>query len=224
MSRILTTIKQEKGEVNYVAGKVTFVREGQDGRVVNIGMSLNVYDPETKTSSKKYITLNAWNNDDAEKAQLADRVRKAKVDTGSYILVKCGTLIDDGEANNGTPRVKASVFDFQYNWFGAVETDEGQKRSIIVGSVRSIRDSGDYFKVGVPVETNRGGKKETKWYNITFSNGKSSMADTARKILKQGSAIAVLGSELTVKTGENGSEFNDFYGNILDVKYEDATS
>lgn len=220
MGRILVTTTNEKGDVSYVAGKVTFVREGQEGKVVNIGMTLNVYNPETRTSEKKYGNFAAWNNDDPEKPQLADRVRKAKVDAGSYILIRCGNIFERGTANDGTVQLDAKLFDFQYNAFAEIVTNDGRKQSVIIGTVRNVRDDGgDYFRIGIPVDTMSGGKKETTWYNITFANGKATMADNARKILKNGSTVAILGSELS-KRENNGAVYNDFFGNVFDVKYE----
>jgi hypothetical protein len=223
MGRILATIKQENGDINYVAGKVTYISERDDGKVVNISMSLNCYDPETKTKEKKYISLAAWNNDDAGKSQMADRVRKAKVVAGSYILARCGTFTEDsrGPASDGTPRVNANLFDFQYNWFGEI-TDGEKKKSLIIGTVRTIKDNGKFFSVGIPVDKTVEKKKKTTWYNVSFADTeKSQMATVAKKILKQGSVIAVCGSTLTTKEGNNGNSFNDFYGNQLDMKYDD---
>jgi hypothetical protein len=222
MGRILFTRKNEKGDINYIAGKVSFVRDGQDGKVVNIGITINEYDTATKVRVRKYVSLAGWNDDDLNKAQMADRLRKAKVATGSYILARCGTLTEDEPAKDGTPRLNSVLFDFQYNAFQAFEDNNGNKRSIIIGTVRKIKDSNnEYFEVGIPVETTKDGKKETKWYNISFRNTeKSAMADTARKIIKVGSAIAVYGSEVTTKAGKNGNEFNDMYGYVIDVKYD----
>jgi hypothetical protein len=222
MGRILLTTTNEKGSISYVAGKVSFIREGQEGRVVNIGMTLNVYNTETRTGDKKYINFAAWNNDDASKPQLADRVRKAKVDAGSYILIRCGNISEGNPATDGTPQLDAKLFDFQYNAFYAVETDDGRKQSIIIGTVRSVKDDGgDHFRVGIPVDAMSNGKKETTWYNVTFANGRSKNADSARKILKQGSSLAILGSEMN-KHEYNGNMYNDLFGNIFDIKYTES--
>ena len=116
--------------------------------------------------------------------KMADRIEKAKVDTGKWLSVL--VLMDEGSSN-------ASGLDFKYK--GLWTFDQGKdeagndkpKLNVAVGySARPTRVSNDLFRVSMAEEIyNRDTKKEeTRWYSIAFfDDDKSLMAKTAEKLL-----------------------------------------
>ena len=213
MGKVLFTKKNENGDINYVAGRVSFIQEGtgsMEGQVVNVGMTLTVYNRETKTSEKKYLSVGFFNND---RAKMADRVRNAKVHAGSFVLVTCGTFRDTEPAKDGTPRMTAIGMGFDYSTQRTISNAEGQEYNLIVGTARRIIDDPDNKRVNITVPTtvfNRDTREnETKWFGVTCANTeKSNIYDRAKAAIVDGSAVAFLTSRVRV-TEKDGKVYND---------------
>lgn len=214
MGKLMFKRNTEKGDVNYVAGTITFIREGVgevEGKVVNIGMTVNIYDYEKKESQKKYLTVSFWNNDDPTKPQMADRVKKANLHTKQFVLLRCGGFREDTAANDGTPRLACLGFDFQFNDF--VELSD--KYDLIVGTARNCSRNEDRYRISVPVDKRLKDEKEakTRWYSVTFfNNEKRAAADNAENILVQGIPCCVLCNKLKENTDGTGKIYRDLVG------------
>jgi len=216
MGKIMYTTKNEKGDINYVAAAVSFVSDGlgdAKDRVVNIGTSVDVYDPENKTRQKKYLNVGFWNNDDTSKAQLADRVHKAKVSPGSFLLLRTGTFRDAEPAGDGTPRMNASGFDFQYNSQVEIPVEGKAPVNIICGTARrtQLRDDGT-FVANVPIDSKVDGNKVTTWYSISFKDkGKNNLGTRASKTIRDGVPVCILAGKITDNDGTNGMVYHNAY-------------
>ena len=220
--KMITNATKSGGEINLITGVVTFMRDGeyQGKKVVNIGITLETYNPDTRENDKSYLNISAWNNDDVKK-QFADRVTNAKVAVGSFLSFLTGPIQDDDKSNavatDGVPRYKANLLDFQYNrrWvFG----EGSEERNIVIGTVRRVTDKEDSFSVSIPV--NNAIKKadntyETAWYNVAFKNTeKATMADRARNVLAVETPCAILCGKLYTNE-ENGKDV--YYLNGFDI-------
>ena len=206
MGKVLFTRKNADADINYVAGRVSYVREGtgaMEGKVVNIGMTITVYNRETKENEKKYLSVGFFNSD---QSALADMVKNAKVRAGSFILMTVGTLRDQGTANDGTPRVSAYGFSFDYSC--AREIKSGDKTyMLIAGSARNIQDdeSRSQIRFSIPASVyDRAEKKNTTvWYGVTAQNSeRRNLYNYAKSLIVDGSAVALLCS--AVRETEKG--------------------
>lgn len=215
MGKIIYTQKNEKGDIHFVAGQVSYVQDGMGelkDRVVNIGLTLDVYNREKKENEKKYLSVAFWNNDDPSKAQLADRVRKAKLGAGSFIYLRVGTMKDMEPASDGTPRLACSGFDFQYNGQYEISVPDKDPYNVICGTCRRTQESGDYYQVNIPVERRSGGEKTTTWYSVSFKDSEKSKVGTrAKKVLKDGTPVCILTGVITDKEGNNGAVYHNAY-------------
>lgn len=204
MGKILYTNKRESGDVNYIAGTVTYVNEGfgdMEGKVTNCGMTISVWDPEKKESVKKYLSISFFNN---ETRKLRDWFVAAKITTGDFILVTTGTIKDLGTAKDGTPRIGASGFAFTRSGITPIEKD-GKKYHVIIGTARRIRDVAEkaILNVNVPVSVyNKAEEKRTDvWYGVSFSDTDSRKMYKAAKDLSEGVPFAALCGDIK----ENGN-------------------
>lgn len=185
MGRIMYTKKDERGELNYLSGVITFVREGADGKVLNIGMMLDGKDPAS-------VSIACWNG---EKTKLADRARAAKLAPGSFITVLVGELKDAGKNEKGMQRFNANAFRFWYN--GAISIEDGDKTfTLVCGRAVSPREGDGLYSVQVPISvwnTEMGGQ-ETDWVGVTFWNSEkvTDFADKAKERVTRGTAFAAL--------------------------------
>jgi len=209
MGKILVCQETERGEKNYVAGVVTYVQEGLEGRVMNFGISVSIWNAELQDSIKWYLNFGAWNNENPEKPQMADRVRNAGIEVGTLLCVTCGGLIEDDIADDGTPRYKASVWNFKKNGRVSIPAEtQDQERNIIIGTIAKTLSNGDYYTVSIPVYTPRGEETITTWYNISFKNNEERFAaDQAREVLVKGTDCAILCGRVKKNNG-----FNDLWG------------
>lgn len=205
MGKILFTNKKENGDVNYIAGTVTFVNEGygeMEGKVVNCGMTLSVWDPEKKESQKKYLSISFFNK---ENRPLRDRFVSAKVGAGDFIMVTCGTIKDLTPAKDGTPRIAATGFAFSRSGITTVESGD-KKYNLVIGTARRIRDVEDksILNVNVPVSIydKADSTRKDVWYSIAFaSNDSRKLYKPAKDAITEGTPIAVLCGEVR----ENGN-------------------
>lgn len=204
MGKILFTNKKENGDVNYIAGIVTFVNEGygeMEGKVVNCGMTLSVWDPEKKESQKKYLSISFFNN---ENRPLRDRFVNAKVGAGDFILVTTGTIKELTPAKDGTPRIAATGFAFSKSGITYVEAGD-KKYNVVIGTARRLRDVPEksILNVNVPVSVFDKTDKSRKdvWYSISFADNDSRKLYKPAKAITEGTPIACLCGEVR----ENGN-------------------
>lgn len=191
MSKILFTEHRENGDVNYIGGKVTYVSPGSgsaEGKVINVGMALDVYNKEQQEVERNYLNIAFWNGD---KRNLADAVTKAKVKPGDFLIVVTGGIRDAGETKNGT--LKKSTNGFGFNFSKKLDINNSHE-AIVHGNVRNIysKDNAAYVTVAV-----FGPKKSEVLYSITFpeKDGAGNMRHLntrAEKLLKKGSSVCIL--------------------------------
>ena len=199
MAKIIKTNINEKGDVNFIGGYINFLREGAENNVVNIGLTLDVYNKETKTSEKKFLGVAFWD-------EKADRIRKAGVREGEFMLITTGTMKDDGEAKDGTPRLKASGFDFQRQQMKEF-TDDGV--CVLAGFVRKLKAEADRISFSIPIDKKLSdGTKETSWYSVTAKDTEKTkiFSRLAKMGITDGSPVVLL----TSKVQENGKFKNVF--------------
>lgn len=164
MGSILYTRTGEKGSINYFSGTVSSVREpsGKKPFVVNIRMAL--MNPKTKKTEYKTVSMNAWNN---EKANRADRFSHMKIRKGSFVYGVCGDLRENKTDKN--TYINATLFALGYA--GRMDIEDGDKKYILLsGRVGNIRESedGTSASFGLAVDTYDREEKEntTQWYNV----------------------------------------------------------
>ena len=199
MARIIYRKKDNSGrEVNYIAGQVAFVNESRgeyEGMVVNLSFSLETYNNETKQTQKSYLSVAFWNS---EHGNLADNVRKGKLHSGSFCIVKCGELREAAPTASGVPRYDATGFQYTYSFFNLGE------ETLLCGVARQVNTPDkDTFRFAIPVR-NRDG--DTVWHSVTF---KDKLAHRAGKAgVKLGTPICVLAGPVK-KTEKDGKTYHD---------------
>lgn len=226
MAKLVYTEKASDGHnVHYIAGNVSFVNFGTgeyEGKVVNVGMTLDTFNPKTREREKKLLTVSFWNSG---KHKLADRIRSAKVRAGVFLLIKCGELRDAGVNGDGVQKLNAYGFRFKYNEIVHL----GDDLTLICGTIRRTNKSefhwmemnGDRLIVSVPIKTKTG---ETEWYSIHFING--DVNEKTRKIaeraarygLSDGMDICALCGPVDVVEGGN-TTFRNLYAYDFSVGY-----
>ena len=194
-----------------IVGEVTKVSEGKgaaEGKVVSLTINRKELNKEAKEEVIIPTTVSFWNNDDSSKPQMADRIRKAKVSEGSYLMVSC--IIDESDTK------KARGYQFWYSGIGSVKTEEEpdeKKVNVITGYIASVRENGRVFNVSIPVKVY--GEEESRFYQIAFWNNedesKPQMADRAKKILNKGDRVAIVCSEIK-ETEYNGKTYYNLTG------------
>lgn len=185
MSKILFTEHRENGDVNYIAGKVTYVSPGTGtakGNVTNIGVTLDVYNKERQETEQEYLNIAFWNGN---KRNLADAVTKAKVKSGDFLVFITGEIRDSGERKNGIAKKTANGFGF--NFSKKLEVNNGRE-TIIHGKVVNIFKK-DNEKSYVTVAVS-GPDKTGEEFSIMFGNIHN--LNKRISILKKGSNVSVL--------------------------------
>ena len=228
MGKIIYTKSDEKGELNLVVGNVSSIREGNSGQLY-ISITVNEWDREKQESQKKYLAISAWDNTEKGGKNMVDRVRKAKLAAGSFASFLTGAIDSESNAEDGTPRIRASLIDFRYNhrWnFGEGDAE----RNIVIGTVTRTHDfDEDSFNVTIPVDNSI--KKDddnydTAWYGITFKNTENRKnATNMRKFLSKGTACAVLCGSLRTSESNGYTNYN-LYGfeTVLAAKKTEETT
>lgn len=218
MGKVIFTQQTDRGVYNMIGGTVTYVADGQGevkDKVVNIGLTLNTYNKEKKREEKQYLSVAFWNDEDPEKPQLADRVKRAKVRVGSFLFFRTGKITDTGRnANDGTPRLSAVGFDFQYNCKYEIPAEEGQRSyNILCGYARNVEQRGEYYQVSIPVERRINGDKETVWYAVSFANTeKNNIGTRASKVVQNGTPVCILTGSISDREGNNGTVYHNTRG------------
>ena len=194
MGKIIYTSHSDKGDVNFVAGTISFISEGNGDykdKVQNISMNISEYDPATKKTVNKTLQLAFWNSDSPEKPQLATQVKQAKLQAGHFILVVCGTIADAGATRkDGSPIVKATAFEFRFNHRRILEVTtekDTYENNIICGRVALVSDSENPY-IRIPVNRGRDEERTTDWYTVFFNE---KLRDSAKKYIKKGLPICV---------------------------------
>lgn len=194
----MTTVR--KGNNVIVCGVVSKIREGQDGRVVNVTLEGETYDSKQKASVNKKLEFAFWNSDKSDdllegKNQLADRVRKAKVSEGAYLMVK--GYVKDG---------KCVGLDFRYTGrlsLAPEKDKEGDKGiNVMVGSVSSVRmnEEKGVANVNIPFDDSRYDESGNK-VGFGLVNHQIAFWDNENK--KPTSSVV---EYLTPKEGEDGKK------------------
>lgn len=158
----------------------------------------------------------------SEDKRLADRIKKAKVQTGSYISV-----LTVGEKDAKT----ATGLDFKYSGIWKFKGQDGKKNSTVIhGMACSGREvDKNTFSVSVPIKYVENGEESTRWYEITFYNsddGEYRNADIAKKLLSEKTTCCIRGGEVKEKTvkGKDGKmkTYYNIIGFGIDMKpYDD---
>lgn len=201
MGKVLFTQRNESGTIHYVAGKVTFVQEGtgtMQGKVVNVGMVLNVYNPETKAQEKKYLNIGFFNS---EKSKNADRIKSAGVRAGSFIMAVVGDFRDGDKAPDGTGRLNAYGFSFDFSCVREIKAEKSY--TVVAGQAHNLKDDGSKLSFAVPVTIwNRDkGEKEIQWVSVTAMNNENRKTyDYAKRVIKDGSVVGLLCSAIRENT------------------------
>jgi hypothetical protein len=199
MNKIIFSKTDSKGTMNIVAGDVSNVFAGTGeatGRLTKVSMTVPVYDRENKVEVKKYLTLNCWNSEDGTKP-LADWALKA-IKKGDFIAFLTSAIKDEGEpASDGTPRIQASVIDFQRNrrWsFIDENKSENNERNVIVSRVGSVKEKEGKVILRLPLDVwdEKEQNTVTQWVSVSYKNG---AAKAVAKLVK-GTPIAIVGGRL----------------------------
>lgn len=205
MAKLIYTEKANDGHnIHYIAGNVSFVNAGTgeyEGKVMNIGMTLETFNPVTREREKKLLTVSFWNSNENK---LADRIRNAKVQAGAFLLVKCGELRDAGINEDGVQKLNAYGFRFQYN--EALRLSE--KNTLICGPIRRINEVANGITAFIPVKTRSG---DSVWYSVNFFN-----REVNGKVYKIGERAAKYGLA-------NGTNVCAICGPVEVVEGEDKT-
>lgn len=205
MGKIVHTTHSENGDINFVAGTISFVAPGTGeykGKVQNVSMTIQEYVPEEKKTVNRVLQLAFWNSDDASKAQLADQVKNAKLKAGNFIFAVCGNITDTGaQRKDGTPISKATAFEFRFNHrriLEIVKDENTYENNIICGRVAHFVE-GENPYIRIPV--NKGPKDEqtTDWYTVFFMD---KLRDSVIKNIKKGLPICVYTQKVNEKEHE----------------------
>lgn len=166
-------------EREIVAGTVKSVNPGTGaakGKIVNVELEGAVWNKETGEDEMRSISI-AFSNTD--RADMADRVVKAKVASGSIICVE--VYKKDG-------KYYGNRFMYRGHWvIPASETV--REKNIFMGVIASMKTGtssagNNYTRVSIPVD--KYNDNEPEWNSITFwNNEKSNVADRAAKLLKE---------------------------------------
>ena len=207
MGKIMYTEKSATGgEINHIAGVVTYVGERivNDIKVANIGTTLSVYNPETKSYDNKYLSIGFWNSTDETKPQLADNVLKARVAKGSFLMMVVGELKENDPATDGTARLSARGLYFTYNGKRELKNENGEViYNLFCGTACNPRESEGVFDLNIPINTRAGAETETTWYSIRFTNNdKNTLADQATKLMNNKVPVCILTDAVVDKVTE----------------------
>lgn len=170
----ITRINNER---EIVAGTVKSVKPGTgraSGKTVNVELEGTVYNKDTGDDEVHTINI-AFSNTD--RADMADRVVKAKVAPGSIICV---------EVYKKDEKYYGNKFMYRGHWV-IPATDETREKNVFMGVVASMKTGtssagNNYTMVSVPVD--KYNETEPEWNSIAFWNSETSnVADRAAKIL-----------------------------------------
>jgi len=166
-----------------VQGIVTEKRPGTGaatGRVVNIKIKANVYDPETKDEKEETMDIAFWNSDTKKLADDANN----RLDVGKYVSV----LVTEKDG-----KYSATAFKKQGVWkFAETLDDAGNvantEANVLVGLVVNGYESedGSRYRISMPVTTfDADGNPNSEWVSITFfdSERQPNLPQNAKRVL-----------------------------------------
>jgi len=208
----------ENGSINLVAGTVSSLLEGEGeykGRVVNVGISIDIHDNTTKSSHSNYLYIALWNSNEPGGKMLADHAKHA-IKVGSLYTFLTGPLNEERRTDDGTKVLSAYATDFQSNYRWVFNEGKDNELNVVIGPVRTIRSTGENYEVGIPVDVpaanTASGKQDVIWYNVGFKNhGQFLNADNARRLLEKGTICALHAGKLKINEWKDRT-YRNMYG------------
>lgn len=135
MSKILCTINQEKGALNFIAGTVEEIREVDGKRPHVVAMTVNMADADNNMVPTR-LELTSWPDSAYNKIENIHRMRLA---AGSFILVRAGNA--KVTERNGSRTCNMPLFALEFT--GVMPIDENNNLYALAGTIKSVTENND---------------------------------------------------------------------------------
>lgn len=210
MGKILYTKNDVKGALNYLAAKVTDIRENKDDKhpfVVTVEANVYVRDEENPKGhfERKSIQLQSW--PDSKWGQY-ERVKKMNLRVGSFVCCTVGKLTEY-TPKSGKPVLQGLLFNISYSNAYTIH-DEDKEYFFLCGTVKSVhefkKDGSAEVEVNYPKYDSTTATRENVTYTVLLDD--KTYAALKKNKLEKGGSLAVIGTledmVVTAKRAEFG--------------------